>query len=407
MFSLLFYPLVLPAMIKKFVETKRIKQLIVQHPLGKAVWYFVICGIKAAFFLWSGIKQVMKYLWLSPLTVSYKPLHQLAFLHAQIIEPVFIPAAFHDTDIPEKIRNFLTQPHYDYQIASIPNGRMLWQSTIATQTNTIIRDLTRRPKHGYATNPRSYMRKPQHIIKKAWTAIVLTGNDTFQNLNHRVTYGLAKYFLYEKAWIKADRYIADTKKLFHQEARERLGLPADRLISPQADTVYEFDLLVAATTPTIYGVIPPWMISGIQWLFLPTPRPARSRKVYLKRTGTRRVTNEAEFDAYLLTLWYEILTTSATTPESLDRNLFAAATHIISPHGAWLTKLIFCAPGTTVIELFHPDTFFWHYYAMSRSLALQYHCFIWQKDTSYHWLDMDAPIVVDMDEFEEFMENVG
>ena len=36
---------------------------------------------------------------------------------------------------------------------------------------------------------------------------------------------------------------------------------------------------------------------------------------------------------------------------------FAEATHIVSPHGAGLTNLLWCEPGTKVIELTHKAFF--------------------------------------------------
>lgn len=46
---------------------------------------------------------------------------------------------------------------------------------------------------------------------------------------------------------------------------------------------------------------------------------------------------------------------------------------VISPHGAGLTNLVFCEPGTKVIELFPPASSFPCYWTMSEICQLDYY----------------------------------
>ncbi len=389
--------------IKKFVETKRIKELIVKYLIGKKIWMLTTFGIRAWFWTWSLIKQWIKYGWVNCITVDYRDPAQIKGITTTVVEPTSQIIVSAQADVPIQVSSFAHHKHYNYIVSAIPNGRLMGQSTIATQDNTIIRNLTRRPGQWYASNPRSYMFKPKSVIKRPGTAIVLTGNDTFQNINHRILFGLSKYYLYQKLWLQADWYIIDTQKEFHQQAIKALNIPQDRIITPQTDQVYEFDTLYATNITTIYGLVPQWMSDFIKDLFVPKSIASPNKKIYLKRTGTRRVLNESEFDTYITQQWYEIITTSANTTESVDVELFAQASHVLSPHGAWLTKIIFCQPETKVIELFQPDTLFGHYYAMSKSMNLDYHCFVGTRDTNYHGLDMDAPMIVDILVFDQWI----
>ncbi len=392
-------------MIKNIIETKRIKDAIVSYRIWKKMRIFIVLITKGFFCIWSVIKKLLKYFWVDCITVYYWDVIQYQSIVTSIVEPKFtIPQADVDISIPFEIRSFANQRHYDYMLCRIPHGRIMWQSTITTKDNTIIRNLTRWSKHWYATNPWAYFFKPKSVIKKSGTAIMLRWNDTFQNFHHRVFLGISKYYLYQKESITPDRYIIDNQKEFHKQAIQALWIPQERIISPRVDEIYEFDMLVATTTPTIYGIIPPRMGEFMQNTFLPQSLPQTVRKIYLKRTWTRRVLNEKEFDNYLISHWFEIITTSPNTAESLDAELFASASHVISPHGAGITKIIFCKPHTKLIELFHPDTLFGHYYAMSQSIDLDYYCFVGEKDGTYEWLDMDAPIIIDREKFDLFMK---
>lgn len=53
--------------------------------------------------------------------------------------------------------------------------------------------------------------------------------------------------------------------------------------------------------------------------------------------------------------------------------LFANAKVIVSPHGSGLTNIMFCKPGTTVIELVSPNYIRHYYWVISKQLQLKYY----------------------------------
>ncbi|WP_197424787.1 DUF563 domain-containing protein [Bordetella sp. N] len=78
--------------------------------------------------------------------------------------------------------------------------------------------------------------------------------------------------------------------------------------------------------------------------------PAR-RKIYACRRGnTRQLLNQAELEAKLVTLGFEIVAVDGMSVETQIR-IFSEAEIIIAPTGAQLTNIIWCAPGTKVIAL--------------------------------------------------------
>ncbi len=53
-------------------------------------------------------------------------------------------------------------------------------------------------------------------------------------------------------------------------------------------------------------------------------------------------------------------------------NLFSSAEAVVSAHGAGLTHLAFCRPGTPVLEIFSPDYVNGCFWALSDAAGLSY-----------------------------------
>jgi hypothetical protein len=81
------------------------------------------------------------------------------------------------------------------------------------------------------------------------------------------------------------------------------------------------------------------------------------RRLYIARTATERrpLLNEAEIIALVRSHGYEVCDPGAHSLRD-QIALFRSATHIIAPHGAGLTNIIYCAPGTQLCEL-HMDAY--------------------------------------------------
>ncbi len=54
-------------------------------------------------------------------------------------------------------------------------------------------------------------------------------------------------------------------------------------------------------------------------------------------------------------------------------SLLASAKVVIAAHGAGLTNLLFCSPGTKVIELMSPDAVRPYYHHLSNNCGLDYY----------------------------------
>ncbi|RMH11808.1 MAG: glycosyltransferase family 61 protein [Gammaproteobacteria bacterium] len=107
------------------------------------------------------------------------------------------------------------------------------------------------------------------------------------------------------------------------------------------------------------------------------------RKVYISRAGAskRRVLNEDDVIEVLATYGFEAVQAEKMSFHDQVR-LFAEARHIIGPHGAGLTNMMF-ARQCTVLELF-PGAPFTHYRWLSASLGHAYGCLCGPTERGKH-----------------------
>jgi hypothetical protein len=87
-----------------------------------------------------------------------------------------------------------------------------------------------------------------------------------------------------------------------------------------------------------------WSLSG--------PR-GRPRRIYVRRHGSRSVLNSDELEAMLAPLGFETAEMEALSPAE-QIAMFRDADYVVAGHGAALSNLIYCAPGTRVLEM-SPD----------------------------------------------------
>lgn len=140
--------------------------------------------------------------------------------------------------------------------------------------------------------------------------------------------------------------------------RHIVSLKGKRLIHARQKDVFLFE------NPTVAGLIPPpaLFLPHLNWLrktFLPANTESLPQHIYVSRRdakGRRLLSNETEVAAMLESFGFTVVTLSDFTIVE-QASLFASARTIISPHGASLTNLVFCSPGTNVCELQSKDRY--------------------------------------------------
>ncbi|MDY6804394.1 MAG: tetratricopeptide repeat protein [Cyanobacteriota bacterium] len=230
----------------------------------------------------------------------------------------------------------------------------------------------------------------QHLAfsKEEWTPVEridgkvailssLSGNVYF----HWMVDLLPRIEILRRAGIRLDEIdwfvVNNYKSPFQQETLAALGVPPEKVLASDRHPHIQAEELIVPSFGSHLGWLQPWGLNFLRNLFL-TPK-VRSKKgfperIYISREKAkyRRVLNEGEVQELLSE--YGFITVS---PESMSLEnqiaLFAAAKTIVAPHGSGLTNIIFCQPGTKIIEFVAPHYLRYYYWGISQQLGLEHY----------------------------------
>ncbi|NES69810.1 MAG: DUF563 domain-containing protein, partial [Okeania sp. SIO2D1] len=150
-------------------------------------------------------------------------------------------------------------------------------------------------------------------------------------------------------------------KKFHKQTLEALDIPLEKVIeSKKYPHIKAKELVVPSFTSKQGGLrVTKWGCEFLKSIFLkPETRyklSGKPERIYISRSlaSWRRVINEKEVVNLLEKYGFISVTLESMSVEEQALCL-GAAKFIITPHGAGLTNLVFCTPGTKVIEIFSP-----------------------------------------------------
>ena len=225
---------------------------------------------------------------------------------------------------------------------------------------------------------------------------------------------LPKIALLQIAGIKLDNidhFVVRAHSSFQQQTLLRLGIPMERVIEPWNGGVTRCQELIVPYLKHDRGDrfynglglgmakwVPQWLkatfINYDKTRFVaptrldmqatdgrPDTRDTQDHqspydKLYISRAsrGTRSPVDEQRLTHQLNSRGFHCVTLEKLTI-SEQASTLAAATIVVAPHGAGLTNIAFCAPGTTVIEIFG-DYVVPCYWALSELCGLDYHAYL-------------------------------
>jgi capsular polysaccharide biosynthesis protein len=159
---------------------------------------------------------------------------------------------------------------------------------------------------------------------------------------------------------------------FQRQFLELMGITDEKLVDSDENPHVRAECLVVPSLPSVVGEKnPPWVVEFLRRRLMGGLNlPQERRPIYITRTaGTnnRAVMNEPELLAFLTARGFDIIDPSELTVIG-QMEAFAAASVIVSPHGAALANLVFASPGTTVIELFPPGSVLPDYWRLASSV---------------------------------------
>ncbi len=179
-------------------------------------------------------------------------------------------------------------------------------------------------------------------------------------------------------WEEIDYFLINSlAQPFQRETLAALGIPESKIIESDRHPHIQAKQLIVPSFPGHLGWLQPQALQFLRREFLEkTPPPASSypERIYISRGKARyrRVINEAEVIEFLTQFGFQVIETESLSFFA-QLAVFERAKIIVAPHGSGLTNIIFCRPGTQVIELVSPHYVRPYYWVISQMLELEHY----------------------------------
>ncbi|NEP80276.1 MAG: DUF563 domain-containing protein [Okeania sp. SIO3B3] len=228
----------------------------------------------------------------------------------------------------------------------------------------------------------------EKIRGKVAVLSVLSGNVYFHwmvDLLPRIEILRQGINLEEIDWFLVNNY----QQPFQQETLKILGIPEEKILASDRYPHIQAEELVVPSYSSYLGWLQPWGLKFLREEFLKglgnsNSKSNFSERIYIGRANARyrRIMNEAELVEILSQFGFTYI-----TPESMSLEnqiaTFANAKIIVAPHGSGLTNIVFCNPGTKIIEIFSPHYLRYYYWQISQLLGLEHYYLIGEAFSCY------------------------
>ena len=123
------------------------------------------------------------------------------------------------------------------------------------------------------------------------------------------------------------------------------------------------------------------------------------RRIYIRRSGRRRVLEEDKLIALLHRYDFDIIDdVPRTIAEQIA--LYRNASFVMGPHGASFTNILWCQPGTHLFELFPNDYMPEYFRYLTQVLDISYSAYCFGPPVASHHSHVQHDITVSVDEIE-------
>jgi capsular polysaccharide biosynthesis protein len=187
------------------------------------------------------------------------------------------------------------------------------------------------------------------------TVLSLTTRGTAVNYYHFLYDALARYGIFEESLpgVRPDAVVVPHGSGYQRALLELAGIDAP-FVQPRAGVTVQADRLLVPSTPNQDLDAPPWVVQWLRDRLPAAPAADSPRRLYLTRgdqPNTRRYVQEPALWPWLEQRGF-VRIDAGRFPVQEQIDLFAGAEVVVAPHGAALTNITFCRPGTRVLEMF-------------------------------------------------------
>jgi len=191
---------------------------------------------------------------------------------------------------------------------------------------------------------------------------------------------------------------------YEREILAALGVPPEKI--RYVDSRERFQIASAVFPSMDINVIAPWKVHGLRDLPF-SGKQNQHRRLYLSRAraAVRRIANENEISEILRHRNFEIVEAENLSWRE-QANLFAGASVIVAPHGAALANIVFCKPGTRVVEISTRAGYGDWYWQLAAVAGLSYEVLEAQRSGSFSGPYENADMIVSRENLERLLESL-
>jgi len=317
-------------------------------------------------------------------------------------------------------------------VTTLPRGRVLGFNVIATD-GSLLEDLSPNCDRRFSTLNRPHNQEAMRRFQLPSPTIV-SGRVAMMaipygwNYFHWICDLLPRFFLLQKSNINIDTIdyfiVNEIQSPFQQRTLDYLNIPSHKLIELPRKGTLKFhlqaqQLIVPSVTTTAllnpHGCIDSWVCNFLrEELAPPAVKEAEqsgfkgTEYLYISRakTGKRRVANEDEVMTHLTRYGFKkVFLEDYTLGEKII--LFRNAQAVLSPHGAGLAHLVFCHPGTKIIEFCAPEYLTRNFRDIAYFSELDYRVFAGVSASETVTQPISCNIHVDIPTLENILEHAG
>ncbi len=141
------------------------------------------------------------------------------------------------------------------------------------------------------------------------------------------------------------------------ELLQLAGVPKSQVLQHAPGALTTFDRVIAPSLRNPHGFLDPESHAFFQQMARENPGVGGGRRLYVSRIGqtrngrsTRQMMNEAEVAAAVATLGFEVIEPELLSPAE-QIAAFASADIVVGPAGSGMFNVVFCRPGTKVLDI--------------------------------------------------------
>ncbi|HEY4197929.1 MAG TPA: glycosyltransferase family 61 protein [Mucilaginibacter sp.] len=256
-------------------------------------------------------------------------------------------------------------------------GWRVWgnQGAVITDNGYLLKDVSREFEKPYHSIFKQFKLVPPVVVKGTSAVITASGADMYYHWMFDILPRI-KLLMDCGEFESVDHFILDYRDIsFQKEALDLLKIDLSKISRANDHFNYHTvaERLLVPSLPSKLDVVSANACRFLINTFLDKKAASKSgNKIYLKRTGKRKIINSIEIESYLESLGFESVQCEDYSVAG-QASLFHHADIIVGPHGAAFTNIVFCKPGTRVIEFFSPRWINPCYWTISNEVSLNYY----------------------------------